>query len=393
MSSKQDPSQTRERRDLAEVAIASVSGLAFAFIALYIVAAPATGYLAANRDFISYWAAGRQLVLHANPYDRDAVSALEHSAGVTTSAVLLMRNPPWALPFAFPLGFLNVRVASILWTTLLLAALLISVRLVRRLHGSPPNRNHWLGIAFTPALICLTMGQTSLFALLGLVLFLRFYRHRQFAAGAALWLCALKPHLFLPFFAGLLAWVIASRSYRLLAGAVAAIALSSAAAFLVWPNTWHDYFRMMRSPAVENDFVPCLAAAARLWLDPQAVWLQYLPVALCCIWALFYFWLRRRAWDWLTNGSVLILVSLIAAPYSWLYDQCLAIPALLDAAFHTRSRNLLALLAFMILAADLELCLIKVSSPLWLWTVPAWFAWYLYARLPSGENTIRPPAI
>jgi len=241
------------------------------------------------------------------------------------------------------------------------------------------NRIHWLGFAFTPALICLTLGQTALFALLGLVLFLRLHRRRPFAAGAALWLCALKPHLFLPFAAALAAWIVFSRAYKLLAGAAAAIALSSAAAFLLDPRAWPDYTRMMRAPAVENEFIPCLADAMRHWLRPQATWLQYLPSALCCAWALIYFWRRRAAWDWATNGSPLVLVSLLAAPYCWFYDQCLALPALMHGAYATRSRKLLAALALAILVMDAEICFVQVISPLWLWTAPAWLAWYLLA--------------
>ena len=343
----------------------------------------------ASRDFVSYWATGQQLVRHANPYDRDAVAALEHSAGLTVKAVLIMRNPPWALPLAYPLGFLPLRLAGILWSLLLLASLLISVRMVRELHGSPPNRIHWLGFAFTPGLICLTMGQTALFALLGLVLFLRLHQSRPFAAGAALWLCALKPHLFLPFAAALAAWIVVSRGYKLLAGAAAAIALSSAAAFLIDPTAWRDYIRLMRSPAVENEFIPCLADAMRHWLLPQAAWLQYLPAALCCVWALIYFWRRRAAWDWVTNGSPLMLVSLLAAPYCWFYDQCLAIPALMHGAYATRSRKLLAALALAILVMDGEICAVPVISPLWLWTAPAWLAWYLFARASADRNRAR----
>ena len=146
----------------------------------------------------------------------------------------------------------------------------------------------------------------------------------------------------------------------------------------------------MRSPAVENEFIPCLASAIRQWIDPEATWLQYLPAALCCVWALIYFWRRRAAWDWKTHGSLLMLVSLVAAPYCWLYDQCLAIPALLDGAYATRSRNLLALLALAILVMDIEICAVRVLSPLYLWTAPAWLAWYLL-RAPRANARARSP--
>jgi len=96
---------------------------------------------------------------------------------------------------------------------------------------------------------------------------------------------------------------------------------------------------------------------------------------------LVYFWRRRAAWDWKIDGSLLMLVSLVAAPYCWLYDQCLAIPALLEGAYATRSRNLLTVLALAILLMDIELvCAVHVISPLYLWTAPAWLAWYLCAR-------------
>ena len=235
------------------------------------------------------------------------------------------------------------------------------------------------------------MGQTSLLALLGLVLFLRFHRCHPFSAGAALWLCALKPHLFLPFAAVLAVWIVFSRSYKLLAGAAAALALSTAVAYLVDPTAWPDYSRLMLAPAPVNQFIPCLAYVMRHWFLPQATWLQYLPVALACVWALIYFWPRRARWDWLSGSSPIILVSLLAAPYLWFYDQCLAIPALLSGAYATRSRKVLAALALLILATDIEICFVRISSNLFLWTVPAWLIWYLFARATSGEQPTSAP--
>jgi len=386
MVSKLDLAPAHHRGDVAELAIATVAGLALAVTILYIFAVPIAGKLSASRDFLSYWATGRQLVHHHNPYDRDAIWAIEHAAGLDPRTVLIMRNPPWALPITYPLGVLSLRIAGILWTLLLLACLLVSIRILHELYGSPPSRIHWLGFAFTPAIICITMGQTSLLALLGLVLFLRFYRLHPFNAGVALWLCALKPHLLLPFAAVLALWIVLTRAWKLLAGFASALAFTSVLATFIDPSAWHDYFRLMRSPSVENQFIPCLAGALRHWLRPHAVWLQYLPVALACLWALAYFWRRRQHWDWLSNSSPLILVSLLAAPYLWLYDQCLAIPALLSGAYSTRSRSVLAVLAFLILTTDVEICFVKVSSTLFLWTIPAWFLWYLIARATAAKH-------
>lgn len=386
MASKADPPPALQERDFSEFFIAAVAGLALAVTILYIFAVPVAGKLAGSRDFVSYWAAGQQLVHRANPYDRDAIGRLEHSAGLDSRALLVMRNPPWALPLVLPLGFLGMRAASILWTLMLLACLLLSVRLVHQMHGLPANRIDWLGFAFTPGLICLTMGQTSLLSLLGLLLFLRFHYERPLAAGTALWFCVLKPHLFLPFFSALAAWIVVSHSYKVLIGAVAAVLTSSALASLIDPNVWLNYFRLMRSPAVENDSIPCLPDAIRLWLMPQATWIQYLPSAIACVWAIAYFWRRRLSWDWRANGSPLMLVSILFAPYCWFYDQCLVMPALLHGAYTARSRNWLIVLALLILAADIQIGFVKVISPLWLWTAPAWFAWYMMTRSPVAQT-------
>jgi hypothetical protein len=380
MADRLDLPAAQERGDFAELSIAVVAGLAFAVTALFMFAVPLAGHMAGSRDFVAYWATGQQLVHHANPYDRNAVMEMEHSVGLAASGVLMMRNPPWALPLAYPLGFLGLRMAAILWSLALLACLLISVRIVRVLHGSPPNRIHWLALSFTPALICLVMGQTSLCALLGLALFLRYHQTRPFVAGLSLWLCMLKPHLFLPFAAALGAWILVSHSYKVLAGAAASIAVTSLAAFFIDPTAWLDYSRMMRAPNIEQEFVPCLSDAIRYWIRPQAAWLQYLPAGLCCVWALIYYWRRRHAWDWTRNSSPLMLVSLLFAPYCFLYDQGLAIPAMMDAAYATRSRAMLAVLAALILIVDIELGSVRIISGLYLWTAPAWFGWYLLAR-------------
>ena len=338
----------------------------------------------ATRDYIFFWATGQQLAHHANPYDEAAMTRIEHSAGMpVTNKMGLMRNPPWALPLVYPLGFLSPRAGWLLWSMFMLACLAVSVRLLWILYGRPRNSRYLIGLSFGPALLCLLYGQTSLLLLLGLTLFLRLYRTQPFLAGSALALCALKPHLFLPFGAALLAWVLVSRSYKLVAGAAAALAASSAIAFLIDPRAWAQYAQMARTSGIEKEYIPCLSYLLRSWLGANSMSLQFLPAVLGCAWALSYYWPRRQGWDWAKNGSPLLLVSLLVAPYSWIYDQGVVIPALLQGAFLTRSRNLLVALAF--LSAMVEVALYgSIAQPLvllyWtLWTAPAWLVWYLIA--------------
>jgi hypothetical protein len=250
-----------------------------------------------------------------------------------------------------------------------------------QMHGRPDNQLHWLGYSFAPALVCLIAGQTTLFALLGFVLFLRLQKTQPFLAGAALWLCALKPHLFLPFGLVLMVWIVIARCYRLLAGAFVAMSLSWATIYLIDPMAWGQYSQMMRLSGIQNEFIPCVSVVLRLWTSPRMTWIQYAPSALCCAWALIYFWNRRHSWNWITDGSLIMLASIVFAPYCWLFDQVLAIPAILDGAYRAQFKSVSAAVALASLLIEIELVRnVNLPSVLFLWTAPAWLAWYLISR-------------
>jgi hypothetical protein len=365
------------RLDIVDLLVAGGSGIAFAITALFLCVVPLIGKVAGGRDFTVYWATGQQLVHHANPYDASAMIRIEHSAGFISPGALFMRNPPWALGITLPLGLIGVRVGALLWALLLLTCLIVSVRMLWWMHGRPKNQLHWLGYSFPPALLCMIMGQTTIFSLLGYVLFLYYHRTRPFVAGVSLWLCALKPQLFLPFGIVLLAWVAISKSYKIFVGAATALAASCAVTYVIAPTAWMDYSRMMHGSKIANELIPCPSVYLRHWLSPQATWLQYLLGFLSCIWALSYYWKRRRDWEWTKDGGVLMLVSLITAPYCWIYDQCLLIPALLQGVYQTRSRALLAILAVLGLLVNAEFCTVRITTAGYLWTAPIWLAWYL----------------
>jgi uncharacterized membrane protein (DUF106 family) len=387
MASRIDSAAVTKKYDAAELSIALVSGLALAITALFLCVAPLTGHIAGARDFVVYWATGQQLVHHGNPYDVTTMMKIEQDAGLPAQyGVLFMRNPPWALPITLPLGLIGVKVGALLWSLLLLACLWASVQMMWALHGRPSRLLNFLGYSFAPALLCLIVGQTSLFALMGLVLFLKLHRERPFWAGASLWLCALKPHLFLAFGAVLLAWVVANALYKVVLGALTALAASCVASWLIDSTAWTDYAHMMRTYGIEREFIPCWSVVLRLWTRPEAMWIQYLLPAIGCAWALAYFWKRRHGWDWIRESGLLMTVSILGAPYCWVFDQATAIPALLQGAYYTRSRMLLTMLALASVGIEVAMvCGIRITSAFYLWTAPAWLLWYLLARATAGE--------
>jgi hypothetical protein len=375
--------QSRQKPDFAELSIALAGGLALMLTTLFLCVAPLTGKIAGARDFVVYWATGQQLAHHANPYDHDAIGRIERGAGLDPGyGILYMRNPPWALPIALPLGFLGLRLGALVWSIVLLGGLLLSVRILGELHGQPRSLLNWLGYSFAPALMCVIVGQTSLFALLGLALFLRLQEPRPVLAGMALWLCTLKPHLFLAFALVLALWIVLEKAYRVLLGFAVAMAVSLGITWLLAPAAWSQYEQMIRISGIENEFIPCLGVALRIWINPQWTVLQYLPAMAGCIWAAVWYWTKRSRWSWKSDGSLLMLVSLVCAPYSWLFDQTLAIPALLYAAYITRSRLLLSVLALGSVAIEGALMMgVKLPSPLFVWVGPACLGWFLLAAM------------
>ncbi len=379
-----------DKHELSVLLIAVPCALAALFTILFIVSMPFNRELVAKRDFITYWATGQQLVHHANPYDAAAVSRIEKDAGFRGGASYYMRNAPWALPLALPLGYVGPQVAALPWSLLMLGLLIASARMLWTVFGQAGSRLDWIGYCFPPALFCVILGQTSIFLLLGLALFLRLHKSHPFAAGAALWFCTLKPHLFLPLVLVLLVWIAVSRSYRILLGSLAAFAAGAAITSCIDPAAWSQYAYYMRTSVVTREFTPCLGDVLRDSLNPSAEWLAFVPCMAACVWALAWFWPRRHTWDWLENGNLLMLVSLLVAPFGWIFDQSLAIPAVLFAVSRKPSPIWMFCLALIYLLIDFEIGFhVELHSRAFLWIAPAWIVWYLFARA-SARKTLSP---
>jgi hypothetical protein len=143
---------------------------------------------------------------------------------------------------------------------------------------------------------------------------------------------------------------------------------------------------MMSKTGVLYAFVPTLSAVFRFLVDSHAVWLQFLPEACGCVWAIWYFWTRRSYWKWTEQGLLLLLVSAACTPYAWISDEAILFPAVLAALYQAinSGRSLIPLGLFWGVALVEVLAEVKMTSPFYLWTVPAWLAWYLYATM--GKN-------
>ena len=363
------------------VAGAACIVIAGAFLVAGILFFGMTEESAANRDFIEYWAAGQQLVHSENPYDATGILTREREVGYSGDRPKISFSPPIAFFLALPLGFVGAKAGLILWTIALLAAISLANWIIWILNGRPPNRWHLLGYVFAPVLACQMAGQLGTFLLLGVVLFLLLHRTRPLLAGAALLPCALKPHLFLPFAIALVLWSLHRRVFRVLTGFVVVLTASCVVTLSFDSLVWSQYAAMMKSTGVLDGFVPTLSAALRVLVNPNARWVQFTPEACGCIWAVWYFGTRRTQWRWTENGLLLLLVSAACTPYAWFSDEAVLLPAVMFGVYRAldSGRSLLPIGVFAGVALIEVLSVVKMTSPFYLWTVPAWFAWYLYA--------------
>jgi hypothetical protein len=346
---------------------------------------------ATERDFIQYWAAEKQLIHGANPYDIAGILRVEQAAGMESNSPKITMSPPVMFFFALPLGRLSAKAALILWLLILLGATGISTWMLWMIYGRRETRLHLIAFVFPPTLSCLMAGQLGIFFLLGVVLFLYLHKSRPWLAGAALLPCALKPHLFLPCIVVLLLWSARRREWRVPGGFLMALAASCALTLTADRNIWSQYRQLMHSAHIMDVFLPTVGVALRFAIDRRDQWIEFVPAALGCAWSAWFYWTRRGRWEWTDQGMLVLLVSVVCSPYSWFSDQALLFPAVLAGMF-AAGKNVTDWVLLGVIAAG---CLpgvifaIQLPSPFYLWTAPAWLLWYLVAtRNKRGAGVV-----
>jgi hypothetical protein len=342
---------------------------------------------AGNKDFTAYWAAGHLLARRANPYDVALVLRLEKSVGFKPETPLLMRNPPYALPLALPLGLVGAKLGAVLWSLLLVGGIVVSVRLFWSRLGRPPDV-HLFAYMFAPAVSAMIFGQTSPLILAGLAVFLHFHRTRSWVAGAALTLAFIKPHLLLPFALVLLLWALSSRNYKVIGGAALSLACAIAIPMSLDHSLWRDYLPVLRGARAESQLMPTASAMLRV-LAGHHNWVQFLPAFLGSVWAAWYFLRHREDWDWHGHGPLVLLVSLLVAPYSWFPDELIALPAIMLALDTcAKTRYLMSFLAMNTVLLLMLFSNVEIGHPLFFfWTPLVWLIWYWLATRTKSASS------
>ncbi len=342
-----------------------------------------------DHDFVEYWSAGRLLISGGNPYSPAEVLAVERSQGWKEPYPVMMYNPPWCLPLVFPLGALSFRSARLLWLGIQLASILASAIGLAALYA---GKRHSplpivLALSFFPSLLVLRTGQISALMLLGLSGFLINARRRPFVAGVWVALVAAKPQLVFLLWPALLLWSVHRRSWRMLLGLSCAIGSASVVALVLDRSAFVQFVHLVanRPP----DYVtPTIGTVLRLVFGPSRYGLQFLSCLVGFLWLLQFWRARRAAWAWAEHTPLLILVSLVTAPYGWPYDVVVALPALMVAGLNARAPlPIAAYVAVDLLAMGLNLA--GVDAAWYVWFAPALLGCYWWAtRIRSGHSQL-----
>ena len=232
---------TRVRAPLKAVDIFVVILLALVLGLVY-VAAEMSALARPAQDMAAYWTAAH--LIRQNPYSLPLVRHMELAmhARIPAGSALIMRNPPWALPLVLPLRWMSFPAAYAFWTILSAATIGACGRRLWRMYSSKASlQPAFICLLFGPSLLLLNLGQTTAFVLLGVTVFwYAVQRRRDWLAGLALLLVAIKPQIVLLFVLVLALWIVRTKRWTILIAGALSVGASCLLALWLNPNVFRQ---------------------------------------------------------------------------------------------------------------------------------------------------------
>jgi hypothetical protein len=307
------------------------------FIALSIVALAVLLYLSHTwmsipLDFSTYLSSTKALLNQQNAWNADQINAISHAdySYPDTFNAYGLWTPPTVMLFLVPFTFLPFPLAAYLWTFINLLLFWLAARLMHSwLPSLSTRRQIGLWLLYPPAIALLIWGQISGLVLLAYLLFIHLAQQRRdFAAGAVLIAATFKPHL------GYLAvifiawWVFKQRRCQIALGFGAIMLVELGLITLLNPHWLIDYKTALAAPPLSFE-ASTISRVLYRSVFPDTPWVQFAGLIMSSAILIIYLILRQNPIDLLPTVPMLMAYSVVCAPYGWIYDQLVILPAFL----------------------------------------------------------------
>lgn len=278
-------------------------------------------------DFVAYWSASRLIFSGENPYSLQSLNEIQSELGLGEFILIPSYYPPHVLPLLMIFSVLPFPQSRILWLLLSIILLIISANILWGIfQGQPEKRRMIFLCIFTsvPAYFAMMEGQIIFLVLIGISMFIFFAdRGRLFLAGIFLLLLTFKIQLIYLLWIAIILWMLNGKNWRVLIGFLVAVLTFSGIAILLHPPVFSNYFVFMSRNAPEYCNHPTIYSLLCALGGGRIYWLRFLAPLLGVIWLIFFWWKDRNNWIWREKISLIIIISVLTAPFAWMHDEVL----------------------------------------------------------------------
>lgn len=289
-------------------------------------------WLVMPRDLSVYLASTKALLLQRSPWDAAQISSVAHAYGYMPADMNAagLWTLPMVFPFLAPFTLLPYPLAAGLWSFVNLLLLWADANLIRQwLPGLKPRTQVILIVAFPPVFALLLWGQIPGLVLFGYLAFIYCaWRHRDVLAGLCLVLATFKPHLGFLALIFIAYWIVREQRWKVVAGLVLGLSLVIGLVFVFSPNWITDYRNAVQDLPLSYDASTFFRVLHRV-IFPQQPETQFIGLVASSIGLSVYLLWRRPHIGLLPMIPFLLTWSISLAPYGWIYDQIVALPALM----------------------------------------------------------------
>ena len=281
-------------------------------------------------DLGVYLSASNALLARQNPWNDSTLTMIAHANGYLSHEVRVwgLWTPPTVLLLLGPFSLLPFNVTSYLWIVLNLQCIVIVCKIIARwLPVMTVPKLIVISLAFPPFAALLVWGQISGLVLLGYVAFINFaQRRRDWFAGLSLLLTTFKPHLGFLVWIFLGFWILKHRRWRVFYGFLVGLVIALGLITLIHPLWLRDYQASLSNSPLRYE-ASTIFRIIHINLFPQWPWVQFAGVVISSLCVVIFLLIRNENLRLLPSIPFLLLLSVFFAPYGWVYDQVVTLPA------------------------------------------------------------------